>query len=71
MKEVRMLSIYTHATRDFIASQARSALPDAPVVPVREPAAAAGTRRVLAGALLALADRVSPEPVERSRWQSV
>jgi hypothetical protein len=24
-----MLSIYTHATRDFIASQARSALPDA------------------------------------------
>jgi hypothetical protein len=65
-----MLSIYTQATRGFIESEARSALPDAPVRPAVEPTQAAGTRRALAGALLTLADRVSPEPVERSRWQS-
>jgi len=62
-----MLS-HNHVTRDYVGSSARSALPGAPVVPARQPA---GTRRLLAGALLALAHRVSPEPVERSRWQSV
>ena len=65
-----MLSVYTRATRDLIASRAHSALPGAPVRPVREPAPAAAPRRALAAALLTLADRVSPEPVERSRWAS-
>jgi hypothetical protein len=66
-----MLSIYTAATRRFIESGARSALPGAPVRPVAEAAApAARPRRALAVVLLTLADRVSPEPVERSRWES-
>ena len=64
-----MLS-HNSATRDYISSAARSALPDAPTVaahavPAKTP------RRALAAALIALADRISPEPVERSRWQSV
>ena len=65
-----MLPIHAAIARRRTESHAGSALPGAPVVPVREPAAAAGTRRALATALLTLADRVSPEPVERSRWQS-
>jgi hypothetical protein len=64
-----MLS-HNHVTRDFVESGARSALPAAPVLPVPEPATAARPRRALAVVLLTLADRVSPEPVERSRWQS-
>jgi hypothetical protein len=60
---------HNSATRDYISSAARSALPDAPVVQAKETSAV--TRRALAAALIALADRVSPEPVERSRWQSV
>ena len=65
-----MLSIQTKPARDYAASKARSALPDAPVVAEREPAVAPRPRRALAGVLVTLADRVSPEPVERSRWQS-
>jgi hypothetical protein len=65
-----MLSIQTKPARDFAASKAVSALPGAPVVPAREPAVAPRPRRALAGALVRLADYVSPEPVERSRWQS-
>jgi hypothetical protein len=65
-----MLSIYTQATRDYIASKARSALPGAPIVPGDEAAIAPRPRRALAAVLVALADRVSPEPVERSRWQT-
>ena len=64
-----MLS-HNDATRDYISASARSALPAAPVVPAREPAVAPGPRRALAAALVTLADRVSPEPVERSRWES-
>jgi hypothetical protein len=63
-----MLPVYALAARDRIGSRARSALPAAPVVAVSEPAAAVAPRRALAIALLTLADRVSPEPVERSRW---
>jgi hypothetical protein len=59
------------ATRDYISSAARSALPGAPVVRTTETAVVPRPRRALAAALIALADRVSPEPVERSRWQSV
>ena len=65
-----MLSIYTKATRDFVGSKALSALPGAPVVAEAEAAPAARPRRAVAGVLVALADRVSPEPVERSRWQA-
>ena len=65
-----MLPVYAHAARGYIESQTRSALPGAPVRPVAEPAAAARPRRALAGILLKLADRVSPEPVERSRWET-
>jgi hypothetical protein len=61
---------HNDATRDYISTSARSALPGAPVVPAREPAVAPGPRRALAAALVTLADRVSPEPVERSRWES-
>lgn len=65
-----MLS-HNRFSRAYVESGARSALPDAPVVPARQDAApAATTRRALAVVLLTLADRVSPEPVERSRWQS-
>jgi hypothetical protein len=65
-----MLPIHAPLARRATESYATSALPGAPVR--REPAAvpAAATRRVLAERLIALADRVSPEPVERSRWQS-
>jgi hypothetical protein len=59
---------HNDATRDYISSTARSALPDAPVVLASE--TAARPRRALAAILLTLADRVSPEPVERSRWES-
>ena len=65
-----MLSIYTKATRDFIGSRARSALPGAPVLTEEEAVSAARPRRALAVLLVALADRVSPEPIERSRWQT-
>jgi hypothetical protein len=65
-----VLPVYAAAARSKIESHTRSALPGAPVVPADEPASAAGTRRVVASALLALADRVSPEPVERSRWET-
>ena len=65
-----MLPISTHLARRATASHARSALPGAPVQPPADPSAAAATRRVLATRLIALADRISPEPVERSRWQS-
>jgi hypothetical protein len=65
-----MLPVYAQATRRFVESHSRSALPGAPVVPAREVAPAAGTRRTVAAALLTLADRISPEPVERSRWLS-
>jgi len=66
-----MLPIHAPLARRASASHARSALPGAPVVPAAaERAPAAATRRRLAVSLIALADRVSPEPVERSRWQS-
>lgn len=64
-----MLS-HNNATREYVGSLARSALPGAPVRPDSEAAPAARPRRAIAVALLTLADRVSPEPVERSRWQS-
>ena len=65
-----MLSIHAQLARR--ASESHAALGPAPRAGrVRsDPAPAAATRRALAGTLLALADRVSPEPVERSRWQS-
>jgi hypothetical protein len=65
-----MLPVYARAARDYIKSHTRSALPHAPVRPAAEPAAAARPRRALAGILLTMADRVSPEPVERSRWET-
>jgi hypothetical protein len=65
-----MLPIHAPLARRATQSYAASALPNAPVRPAREAVPAAATRRVLAERLLALADRVSPEPVERSRWQS-
>jgi hypothetical protein len=65
-----MLPIHAQLVRRATASNALSALPDAPVQEHTEPPAAAATRRALATRLIALADRVSPEPVERSRWQS-
>jgi hypothetical protein len=65
-----MLPIHAQLARRATESSARSALPQAPVAPTPEPAPAAATRRALATGLLALADRVSPEPVERSRWES-
>jgi hypothetical protein len=65
-----MLPIHAQLARRATESRAQSALPGAPVVPVAQAAPAASTRRVVAARLIALADRVSPEPVERSRWQS-
>jgi hypothetical protein len=70
-----MLPVHSLVARATIVSRSRSALPGAPVVPapvVPAPAAvpAARPRRAAAAALVRLADRVSPEPVERSRWQS-
>jgi hypothetical protein len=65
-----MLPIHAPLVRRAIESRALSALPAAPVRPAPEGAHAAATRRVVAMRLIALADRVSPEPVERSRWQS-
>jgi hypothetical protein len=65
-----MLTLHNDASRDFISSAARSALPGAPVLPAGEPAVAPRPRRALAAALVTLADRVSPEPVERSRWET-
>ena len=65
-----MLPIHALLARRATASHVQSALPDAPVRQHAEPPAAAATRRALATRLIALADRVSPEPVERSRWQS-
>ena len=65
-----MLPVYAAAARSSIESHSRSALPDAPVLPVAETAVAASGRRAAATLLVNLADRVAPEPVERSRWQS-
>ena len=65
-----MLPIHAQLARRASESHAQSALPGAPVRPAVEAAPAAATRRVVASRLIALADRVSPEPVERSRWQS-
>lgn len=65
-----MLPIHAQLARRATTSHVRSALPAAPVVPHAEAAPAAKTRRAVATRLIALADRVSPEPVERSRWQS-
>jgi hypothetical protein len=65
-----MLPIHAQFTRRATVSHAQSALPGAPVVPDTQAAPAAATRRAVAARLIALADRVSPEPVERSRWQS-
>jgi hypothetical protein len=65
-----MLPIHAPLARRSVESRSLSALPGAPVVPMADAPPAAGTRRALATALLSLADRVSPEPVERSRWQS-
>jgi hypothetical protein len=65
-----MLPIHAQLARRATASHAGSALPGAPVRERPESVPAAATRRVLATRLIALADRVSPEPVERSRWQS-
>ena len=65
-----MLPIHAQLARRATASRARSALPGAPVRTEVEAAPAATTRRAVATRLIALADRISPEPVERSRWQS-
>jgi hypothetical protein len=65
-----MLPIHARLAREATRSSARSALPGAPVRRIPEPAPAGATRRLVAGALVSLADRLSPEPVERSRWQS-
>ena len=65
-----MLPVHAHLLRRAVASKARSALPGAPVFAERAAAPAARPRRAVAGALVLLADRVSPEPVERSRWQT-
>jgi hypothetical protein len=65
-----MLPIHAQLARRASESHVHSALPSAPVRRAAEPAPAAATRRVVASRLIALADRVSPEPVERSRWQS-
>jgi hypothetical protein len=65
-----MLPIHAQLARRASESHVRSALPDAPVRPAAEAVPAGATRRVVASRLIALADRVSPEPVERSRWQS-
>jgi hypothetical protein len=65
-----MLPIAAQLARRLTEPPAISALPDAPVLPASDPVPAATTRRLIADRLVALADRVSPEPVERSRWQS-
>jgi hypothetical protein len=65
-----MLPIHAPLARRATESHVNSALPNAPVLPLQETAPAAATRRLVATRLIALADRVSPEPVERSRWQS-
>jgi hypothetical protein len=65
-----MLPVHAPLARRATESHAQAALPDAPVQPAAEAAPAAGTRRIVAATLIAMADRVSPEPVERSRWQS-
>jgi hypothetical protein len=65
-----MLPIHAPIARRATEARVHSALPGAPVQPAPEAAPAAATRRVVAARLIALADRVSPEPVERSRWQS-
>ena len=64
-----MLPVYAAVARNSIESSSRSALPDAPVLPVAETVVAASGRRAVAGLLVNLADRLAPEPVERSRWQ--
>jgi hypothetical protein len=65
-----MLPIHAPLVRHATESHVNSALPGAPVRPAQETAPVAGPRRAVAARLIALADRVSPEPVERSRWQS-
>jgi hypothetical protein len=65
-----MLPVHAEMSRRATEAHSRSALPDAPVRAPQELAPRARTRRLAADALIALADRVSPEPVQRSRWQS-
>jgi hypothetical protein len=65
-----MLPVHALFATHAVDSLARSALPAAPVVATLDAAPAARERRALAAALVTLADRVSPEPVERSRWQA-
>ena len=65
-----MLPIYAQLVRRATESHAQSARPTAPVEAIVQAAPAAATRRVVAARLIALADRLSPEPVERSRSQS-
>jgi hypothetical protein len=65
-----MLPIHAQLVRRATESHAQSALPTAPAEAIVQAAPAAATRRVVAARLIALADGVSPEPVERSRWQS-
>jgi hypothetical protein len=70
-KESLLMLVFLHPfARRYIESQVLSALPDAPVVTAHAAAPVARPRRVAAAVLLTLADRLAPEPVERSRWQS-
>ena len=63
-----MVAITALHVRSATESVARSALPGAPVVPLA-PVPVAAPRRAAAAGLRSLADRLAPEPVERSRWQ--
>jgi hypothetical protein len=65
-----MTALLHAPARRYIESHVRSALPDAPVVPTAVHAHVSRPRRAAAAVLLILADRLAPEPVERSRWQS-
>lgn len=63
-----MPAIHALFARTATVSAARSALPGAPVV-AEEAAKVAAPRRAAASGLRTLADRLAPEPAERSRWQ--
>ena len=65
-----MLPMHAPLAIGAVRSVARAALPDAPVQPAPAAAEVAAPRRALADGLRTLADRLAPEPVERSRWQS-
>ena len=65
-----MLAINALLARSATVSSAHAALPGAPVV-AAEPVKVAAPRRAAASGLRSLADRLAPEPVERSRWQGV